>query len=97
VLAVAIDASGSILHAGSDRDAVNAVGVDLGNLAVALTAGLRNVPMIDAGAFVARRINIVIAVTAVAVGSLFVAGSDGTAVNALLIRLNGVRDGNFVA
>src|SRR5208282_407034 len=96
VLAVTVDAHGSIPHAVFHGLPVNAFVELAGDFLVALGAGPWHVPVIDPRAPVGRGIDVMTAV-ATGAGSRFLAHGYGARVHALLVGVDGMRYRNFVA
>src|SRR5271165_3185196 len=97
MLPVTIRAHRSIFDTRLDRSAVHALAELPANFLVALCTSAGYVPMIYTRASVHRGIYVVISVTAVAIRCFFTAARDRAPVNALLVRLDRMRDRNLMA
>ena len=93
---MAVDADRGIAHSVLDGFAVNTLVELAGDFLVALRTCPWHFPVIDSGARIGSGINIVTAV-ATGTGGRFLAERNGAGVNALLVRIDRMRHGNFVA
>src|SRR5271157_6510188 len=96
MLAVAVGANGCIPHAGLDRFPVDTLVELPGDFLVALPAGLRHFPVIHVGTCITGRVDVVAAMATTTLRRFFVARSHRAAVNALFVRLDGMRHRNLV-
>ena len=97
MFAVAVHTGGGVFHTSLHGDTMNAFLVGCRNFLVAGRAGFRNPPVIHARAFVARGVNVVVAMAVVAVRRFFAPSRDGASVDALLIGFHRMCDGNLMA
>src|ERR1017187_3479806 len=95
VLSLAVYANGRVPHAGLDRDAMDAFVELAGDFLVALRAGLGHFPVIDPGALIGGRIDVMTAM-ATGTGGRILAERDRARVNALLVRIDRMSHRNLV-